>query len=312
MNPVFEVILEAFKKANKQVRAKMAEKYGFSSADQLEKYLTDPASNPNPPMPSPSTRVTKKKTKVNIKVEEVEVPTDMVIAFDTTGSMRVYIAEVRKHVQKTINELFETVPNLRLKIVAFGDYCDMVSSSEFGKAYQQIELTNNKAALIQFVQDAKDTGGGDQEEFYELVLHRIINETSWRKEANKAILLIADHDPHEEGYSLSPFVKNAQYDWRKEAASAASKGIKVDTLRIIPGTSWYAELSKITNGSCMDFRSSGKTSELVMGATYLSSRSKEGILKAKAMYKSAITDGDNELVGVYKGMAASRGISLDD
>lgn len=312
MSKIFEKILQDFKKANKAARDKMAAKFGFKTAAELEAHLGRTTLK--------VTKVTKKADKKPTVVEAVkeEAPTDMVIAFDTTGSMRSYIAAVRKHVEKTINDLFETVPNLRLKIVAFGDYCDMVRpqgegpATEFGKAYQVIELTDDKAKLIQFVQDAKDTGGGDGDEFYELVLHRIINESTWRSEANKAILLIADCDPHEVGYTLSPWVKNAQYDWRKEARIAAEKNIKIDTLRIIPGTAWYAELSKITNGSCMDFRSSNKTAELVAGATYLSSRSTKGISKAKAMYAAAVSRGDDELIGSYKGMAASRGIDLDE
>lgn len=306
MSKIFEKILQDFKKANKAAREKMAARFGFKTASELEAHL----SGTTPEVTKKTKKATKKPTVVEAVKEEA--PTDMVIAFDTTGSMSSYIAAVRKHVEKTINDMFETVPNLRLKIVAFGDYCDMQSPGVFGKAYQQIELTDDKAKLIQFVQNAQNTGGGDGDEFYELVLHRIINESTWREEANKAILLIADCDPHPVGYTLSPFVKNAQYDWKKEAQSAAEKNIKVDTLRIIPGTAWYAELSKITNGSCMDFRSSGKTAELVAGATYLASKSKKGIMEAKAMYRSAVSRGDDELIGSYKGMAASRGIDLDE
>lgn len=311
MSKIFEKILQDFKKANKAARDKMAARFGFKTAAELEAHLSG--------TPVEVVKKTKKADKKpTVEVKKDEAPTDMVIAFDTTGSMRSYIAAVRKHVQKTINDLFETVPNLRLKIVAFGDYCDMDRpkgnevATEFGKAYQQIELTDDKAKLIQFVQDAKDTGGGDSDEFYELVLHKIINETTWREEANKAILLIADCDPHSVGYTLQPFVKNAQYSWRKEARTAAEKNIKVDTLRIIPGTEWYAELSEITNGSCMDFRSAEKTADLVTGATYMASMSEKGIKKAKAMYKMSMEMGDDELVGAYKGMAKSRGISLDD
>jgi hypothetical protein len=37
-------------------------------------------------------------------------------------------------VTKLIGELFKNTPNLRMKIVAFGDYCDMQSASNFRKA----------------------------------------------------------------------------------------------------------------------------------------------------------------------------------
>ena len=58
---------------------------------------------------------------------------DMVIAFDTTGSMAAYIGAVRKEVSELAPRLFKDNENLRLGIVAFGDYCDMKSASEFGR-----------------------------------------------------------------------------------------------------------------------------------------------------------------------------------
>lgn len=61
---------------------------------------------------------------------------DMVIAFDTTGSMSAYIGAVRKEVSKLIPRLFKDNDDLRLGIVAFGDYCDMKNAQEFGDAYR--------------------------------------------------------------------------------------------------------------------------------------------------------------------------------
>lgn len=55
------------------------------------------------------------------------------------------------------------------KIVAFGDYCDMNSKSDFGNAYQVIDLTDNEKELIKFVKNARNTSGGDGDELYELV-----------------------------------------------------------------------------------------------------------------------------------------------
>ena len=55
--------------------------------------------------------------------------------------------------------------------------------------------------IIKFVKESKDTSGGDGNEFYELVLKKIIDESPWREDSSKAILLIADADPHEVGYT---------------------------------------------------------------------------------------------------------------
>lgn len=66
---------------------------------------------------------------------EVKGIHDMVIAFDTTGSMSSYIGQVKARVKELVPRLMKANPNLRIGIVAFGDYCDMESSTKFGRAY---------------------------------------------------------------------------------------------------------------------------------------------------------------------------------
>lgn len=170
---------------------------------------------------------------------------DMVIAFDTTGSMISYIGAVKEHVKELVPKLFKQNPDLRMGIVAFGDYCDMPSKDEFGKAYQVCELTDNENKLIEFITNVHNTNGGDSDEFYELVIKKIVEETDWREDSTKAVLLIADAHPHKVGYSYDSKVVNSQIDWREEAKKAAEKGIKFDTLTI-NDYEWYKELSKIT------------------------------------------------------------------
>lgn len=191
---------------------------------------------------------------------------DMVIAFDTTGSMAAYIEDVRHQVAELIPRLFEDNDDLRLGIVAFGDYCDMKSKDDFGDAYQCIMPTDNENDLVRFIRNSRDTSGGDGDEFYELVLKKIVDETPWRPESTRSILLIADAHPHALGYSYGDFVQGNQIDWRHEARKAADRRIKVDTVTIT-GASWYKELSAMTNGISVPFSSSQKTSELIYAST---------------------------------------------
>lgn len=62
---------------------------------------------------------------------------DMVIASDTTGSMSAYINAVKTHVKELVPKLFSSNPDLRIGIVAFGDYCDMKAPTLYGKAYKE-------------------------------------------------------------------------------------------------------------------------------------------------------------------------------
>ena len=203
---------------------------------------------------------------------------DMVIAFDTTGSMAAYIEDVRKQVAELVPRLFKDNEDLRLGIVAFGDYCDMKGPNEFGNAYQCLPLTDNENDIIRFIRDSENTSGGDGDEFYELVIKKIVEETEWREESTRSILLIADAEPHPIGYSYENIVSRNSIDWKKEAEKAAGKKIKIDTVTITDAP-WFKELSAMTNGISVPFCSYDKTGDLIMASAMA-----RGSMKARAKF----------------------------
>ena len=226
---------------------------------------------------------------------------DMVIAFDTTGSMAAYIEAVRREVSELIPRLFKDNDNLRLGIVAFGDYCDMNSTTDFGDAYQCLMPTDNENDIIKFIRESRDTSGGDGDEFYELVIKKIVEETPWRKDATKAILLISDANPHPLGYTYKDHVVGNQIDWRKEAEKAAFMKIKIDTVTITDEP-WYKELSKMTNGISVPFESGYKTARLVEAAT-MSRGSMASRMKFDKMARSCA---DEEMSAVFNSYRKER------
>jgi hypothetical protein len=274
----------------------------FKAMGHTPKYVRKPKGTAAPAAPVKKTTPVKAK-KVSKKTVVDEHPiVDMVIAFDTTGSMTSYIGDVKEHVQTLIPELLFGNPNLKLKIVAFGDYCDMPSKEVFGSAYQEIELTDNENALINFVKRAKSTGGGDNPEFYELVIRKINRETKWREGSTKAVLFIADDTPHNVGYSYGNIVKINTIDWKKECEEAKSLGIMYDTLSIRREHEWfYKSIAEITGGTHLPFQSSGKTKQVVEASTLLRS-SKSGFEKKMA---ETTLSGDAEMIGVYKKLSST-------
>jgi len=243
----------------------------------------------------------KEKSFERIAPKEVGV-LDMVIAFDTTGSMAMYIEAVRKEVAELVPRLFKDNDNLRLGIVAFGDYCDMKSATDFGDAYQCLMPTDNENDIIKFVRNSRDTSGGDGDEFYELVIKKIVDETPWRDDATRVILLISDAAPHPLGYTYQDRVVDNQIDWRKEAEKAASMQIKIDTVTITDEP-WYKELSRMTNGVSVPFQSGYKTARLVEAAT-LSRGSKASRAKFDALAETIAND--TELKAVWSSYRAIR------
>lgn len=199
--------------------------------------------------------------------------------------------------KELVPKLFSSNPDLRIGIVAFGDYCDMKSKDNFGKAYQVLGLTNDENEIIKFINEAQNTSGGDGDEFYELVIKKITEETAWREGSTKAVLLIADAAPHKVGYSYRSIVSNAQIDWREEAKKASKLGIKFDTMTIDPMyVEWYKELSAMTNGVSVPFNNSGKTSQVIEAAAL--SRGGE---RTRGLYKATMDSvkDDAELSAVY-------------
>ncbi len=241
-----------------------------------------------------TTEESKKESPMDAVAPKFIGKLDMVIAFDTTGSMAQYIDAVRQEVAELIPRLFKDNDDLRLGIVAFGDYCDMENAQTFGDAYQCLQLTDNENDLIKFVRETKDTSGGDGDEFYELVIKKIVEETHWREGSTRSILLIADAEPHELGYSYKDYVVGNQIDWRIEAQKAANEKIKIDTVAIT-GEPWYKELSKMTNGVSVPFKSGHKTATLVEAAV-----SSRGTMKARMHFDTMMSEcNDAELQGVF-------------
>lgn len=306
----FQSALNALKKANKVRKVVLAKKAGYENVEDYQSFL-EKSIKDTPVTAAPKIEKVEAEDKPSVRVKSPRKPkavaadasvkeelTDLVIAFDTTGSMASYIAAVKKHVKELIPSLFKQNPNLKISIVAFGDYCDMDSKTEFGRAYQVTKLTNDANALIDFVTNAKNTSGGDYQEFYELVIKKITEETDWREGSNKSVLFIADATPHEIGYSYAGKVSKNTIDWRQEAMKANSRGIKFDTLRIEKSIDWYAELSQLTEGVCLDFKSSNKTADLVE-ATVLA---RGGATTANAFMTKSMSveaSNDTELKSVY-------------
>lgn len=280
-----------YTKANSTRKTALATKYGFADNASFEKYLGIVKAVPKKKI------ATKKPARTNKVKEEKSIQlTDIVVAFDTTGSMSSYIEDVKKYVKDFIPEMFSKTENLQLGIVAFGDYCDMKNSKEFGNAYQVTPLTDDANKLIKFISTAKNTGGGDGDEFYELVIKKIVEETAWREGSNKSILLIGDCGPHAMGYSCYSFVENAQIDWKKECQKAKDLGIKIDTLSI-RGLSFYEKVAEITGGICLPFKKSENTTSMLKG--YTAKRSGSLVYFADSKLE-ANAKGDVELTALYK------------
>lgn len=167
--------------------------------------------------------------------------TDVVISFDTTGSMYPCLSEVRRNIKLITERLFNEIPNIRIALIAHGDYCDKENK------YMELDFTNNQDEIKNFIEKAPSTSGGDYPECYELVLHNC-KKLSWRLDANlKSLILIGDAPPHEK--NENPL----KIDWRYEAETLKNRNIQVFSVQCLnhgnnEAFDFYSEVAEITNG----------------------------------------------------------------
>lgn len=167
---------------------------------------------------------------------------DVVFSFDTTGSMSACIKEVRKQVKETVTRLFKDIPEIKIGIVAHGDYCDEKSTY----LMKFVDITDDQAALISFVENVGSTGGGDYPEAYEYVLNKV-QSFSWNANSMRALVMIGDAYPH-------PVNDNPhKLDWRNEVEELKKMDINIYSVQALcngHGLSYtfYKQMAAMTNG----------------------------------------------------------------
>lgn len=162
-------------------------------------------------------------TEVNITAS-IPKATEIAFCFDTTGSMNPCIANVRKHIEKTCEELFKDIEGLKVGLISHGDYCD-------GKNCYDIQrLTDDQKKIYKFIRETPNTSGGDAPECYELALN-LAKGLGWTttKKNPGILVMIGDAEPHDVDY---PGNKD-KLDWRKELEGLKEMGVNVYPLQCL-------------------------------------------------------------------------------
>lgn len=168
---------------------------------------------------------------------------DILFTFDTTISMYPCLREVRRNIEAVAKRLFEEIPNLRIAIMAHGDYWH----TENSYLTKHIDFTSNVEDVVQFVSQVERTNGGDFPEAYEYVL-RESRKLNWRLDATmKSIVMIGDAPPHEKNENPE------KIDWTEEAELLADRNIQIFSVQCLnhgnrAAFKFYSKIAEITNG----------------------------------------------------------------
>ena len=114
---------------------------------------------------------------------------EIVIVFDSTGSMEGEIQEVKNKVERMGAVLFRIVEKTRISVCTYRD---------IGAKYvvKGLPLTDNLGDIVDFLEGVSAGGGGDDPEAVHSGLEWSITQNQFRPNARKVVLLFGDAPPH--------------------------------------------------------------------------------------------------------------------
>ena len=227
---------------------------------------------------------------------------DVLISFDTTGSMYPCLQEVRSEVSKLVETLFNDIPDLRIGIIAHGDYCDA------GRSYvtKHLDLSRDATKIRNFVRSVGRTGGGDSPECYELVLHEARNKVSWETGRNKVLVMIGDDVPHEPSY----YGNKKNIDWRKEAQALGREGVSVYTVQCLRNryaNDFYKTVAETTGGYHLELDKFENIRDLIKAVCY-----KQQSVEALETHVRAVESGGRMTGGMARVYSTLLGYEIGD
>ncbi len=116
---------------------------------------------------------------------------DIVIAFDSTGSMSGEITQVKQQIKRIGSTLITLVPKARISICTYRD-----TSDEY--VVKGTPLTGEIQKIDTYLSEISASGGGDTPEAVDEGLRWSVSNNQFRPRARKVILLFGDAPPHAE------------------------------------------------------------------------------------------------------------------
>ncbi len=114
---------------------------------------------------------------------------DIVITFDSSGSMGGEIEQVKGRIERIGSVLLELIPKARISICTYRDHGDVY-------LVKGLPLTNDLNKIVDYLEGIDASGGGDKPEAVHQGLQWAITKNDFSLRARKVILLFGDAPPH--------------------------------------------------------------------------------------------------------------------
>jgi hypothetical protein len=244
-----------------------------------------------------------KTIEVETVTSEIEVPVeeslDLLIVFDDTGSMSSVRKQVRQKIDELTSTLFKDIKKLRMSVFIQNDYCDAP------KELMIQDFTENLNTIKTFVNSNSPCGGGDSDECYELSLNRA-RSLNWQS-PNRALVIIADANPHEVGYRYGG--KTYDLDWRKECVALKEIGVKIYSVQALGSrhsSAFYEQIARITGGIKLDLSQFAHVETYIKAIAYRQSGQLETYRTSDPSFNTNIA-----LKSMFNRLAGGSGVSTD-
>lgn len=116
---------------------------------------------------------------------------DIVLTFDSTGSMQGEIDQVKSQIQRIGSTLLTLVPKARISICTYRDRGDKY-------VVRGLPLTNDLQQIQNYLSGIQAGGGGDTPEAVHEGIRWSIEQNTFRRRARKVVLLFGDAPPHQQ------------------------------------------------------------------------------------------------------------------
>jgi hypothetical protein len=183
---------------------------------------------------------------------------DLLLMFDTTGSMYSYLEDVRSSLVKLSDEVTNAMADVKVGIIAFGDHCDENTTY----LLKTLSFTPHFEKVREFVWSVERTSGGDAPETYEDALAQA-NRLEWRENVRRVAVLVGDELPH--------LVHECPYriDAELEVDKLATKGVHIYPVQCgdLPETTpFYRLMADRTGGKLLNFNQGlGELVDVIVG-----------------------------------------------
>lgn len=164
--------------------------------------------------------------------------TDVMIVFDTSGSMESVLTEAKKEIKEVIANVNGSLPDVHYGVAEVRDFPPSESEAETSleKPWKlDVPLTADGTAVQAGIEPLEASGGGDGPESYGRALWETGTNPNvgWRGEARHVIILVADNVPHDD--NLDEGIPESQ--WAFEGTPAPwNTGEELPGAWGIPGT----------------------------------------------------------------------------